>query len=111
MNKNNIKIILSVALAVAVFAILINSFIYNSTAWHVVNVLYISIPVLFIFFCARKKGDLLVALILWVPALIVGYMAYMGFLGISHPIWTALNMWQLIAYSYFIGTRFNILPQ
>lgn len=98
-------------LAATVLIILINSFIYDSIVWHVVNMLYVIIPIVFTFCCIRKKNDFLVALILWMPALIVGYMAYIGFLGVSHPIWTALNMWQLVAYSYFVGTRLKILPQ
>ena len=108
MSKKQTKTILSLALVTTVLIILINSFVENPVAWYVVDVLFILIPIIFTATCMHMKNSSLVALILWIPAIIVGYMAFIGFLGIAHPIWTALNMWQLVVYSYLIGTRLKI---
>ena len=108
MSKKSTKTILSLALAVTVLIILLNSLIQNPTAWYIVDVLFVLIPIMFVATSMQTKNASLVALILWIPAIVVGYMAFIGYLGIPHPIWTALNMWQLVVYSYLIGTRFRI---
>ena len=110
MNRKNIKTTLSLALAITVVIIIINSFLYNFTLWYVADALYVIIPIAFIGTCIRRKSDLLVAIVLLIPALVVGYMAFMGLLGYHHPIWMALNTWQLVTYSYFIGTKLKIKP-
>ena len=102
------KTTLALGLAITILIILINSYIQNPTAWYIVDALFVLIPIIFTATGLHTKHGALVAIILWIPAIIVGYMAVIGFLGIPHPIWTALNMWQLVVYSYLIGTRFKI---
>ena len=109
-NKKPIKTIISLALAITLVIIIINTVAQNAAAWYIADALYVIIPIVFTITCIRKRGAWPVAVILWIPALIVAYMASIGFLGIDHPLWLATNMWQLITYSYFIGTRLKIRP-
>lgn len=110
MRKKHTKKILSWVLALIVLLVIINSFVYNFTVWYIVDALVVIVPIVFTATCIRNRSDLLVALALWVPALIVVCMAFAGLLSVHHPVWLALNMWQLAAYSYFIGTRLKIRP-
>ena len=109
MEQKNIENILLTSLAVSVGIIYINTFLYNVHAWYVADVLYILIALLFTHFCMKTaKHGWIIALLLWVPAVVVIYAAFDGWIGTEHMVWGIMNPLQLIVYSYLIGTRLHL---
>ena len=103
--------LLIIGLGIAVVLILFNTFYQNPIIWHAVNALYILIPIIFTCTLMRSMhGGYIVAVLLWLPALVVAYMATQGLLTVDHTIWQITNMCQLVVYSYLIGTCLCLCP-
>ena len=99
--------LLLVALVISILIIYFNTFFYNAFAWYVADALYVLIPIIFTFFCRRSVlGDFVIAVLLWIPAIIIFYAVFQGWLTGSHIVWEIMNPLQLIFYSYLIGTYF-----
>ena len=97
--------LLLAALTISILIIYFNTFFYNAFAWYVADILYVFIPIIFTFFCRRSVlGDSVIAVLLWIPAIIIFYATFQGWLTENHMVWEIMNPPQLIFYSYLIGT-------
>ena len=107
MGKNSKAIFVLVVLLVAAsLIILVNNFVYDALTWLVADVLYLVIALLFSFTVARtSKCGFIIAVLLWIPVLIVAYMLSRDIfaLFIENDVWLAMNMYQLLLYGYVIG--------
>ena len=107
--KKIIHNILIVGFGLTIGLVFFNTFYQHPVIWHVVNILYILIPILFTCTIMRSaQGGYIIAALLWIPAFVVAYMASQGLLTVDHNIWQITNMYQLIIYSYLIGTCISI---
>ena len=104
-----IHTILIIGFGITIGFVFFNTFYQYPIIWHAVNVLYILIPIIFTCTIMRSvHGGYVIAALLWIPAFVVAYMASQGLLTVDHSIWHITNMYQLIMYSYLIGTCISI---
>lgn len=109
MNTYKTKKILLSTLILTVLLTLINTLIGNAVIWYIVDALLIAVPLVYTFTLRKSaKGGTLVAVLLWIPALVVIYMGTQNLLSMEHQIWTMTNMYELLVYGYLIGTGLNI---
>ena len=103
--KKSIHTALIVGLLISVGLVFFNTFYQEPTVWHIVNVFYILIPLMFTCTLMQSaRNGYFIALLLWIPALVVIYMGLQNMLTIDHSIWQITNMYILIVYSYLIGS-------
>ena len=103
---------LFVLMLISIVVIYANTFLNNTPVWYALDALYVLIPLIFTCCCMRSvRHGAIIAILLWVPAiatLCILCMVFWGSLVTTPTLWSFINMYQLIIYSYFLGTRLRI---
>ena len=92
MKQKTAQNLLLAALVIAVLIIYFNTFFYNTLAWYVADILYVFIPIIFTCFCRRSvPRDSVITVLLWIPAVVIFYAAFQGWLTADHIVWHIMN--------------------
>lgn len=112
------KFLIFVMIVVIVLALL-NTLLFAlgislaESLWTFVDVLYVLIAFLYTFFYRNtSKRGVLIAILLWIPALLAlyyfylwGTTSYAEAQGMFVLIWDTLNLYTVLIYGYLLGTK------